>query len=67
MKIEKCYCPACGHRLLHAEWNDLKYEIWSKWKASHKCARCGKRGAYEKDGDRWLCYDCWVDETGLPF
>lgn len=66
-KLDDYRCDGCSRIVWRWVFRDVKYRIKCLPMRFKKCQKCGKRGVYEKDDGKWLCFDCYTDVTGLPF
>ena len=66
-KLDEYRCYECNRIRWKWVFAEIKYSIKGLKKKFKKCQKCGKRGVYAQDEEKWLCFDCYVDTTGLPF
>ena len=60
-------CYECGRIRWRWVFQEIKYRIKCLPWRFKRCQKCGKRGIYAQDEEKWLCFDCYCDTTGLPF
>jgi hypothetical protein len=65
--FDESRCQECGRIHFGILRVVLRNELKSFIKSMRRCEKCKKRGIYEKNEGRRLCWECWSDETGLPF